>query len=49
MICDFEDIYMTEEDYKAEKAPYANVKLWEEKKLSMDRAIKRFENKSYLF
>lgn len=49
MIGDFDDIYMTEEEYKAEKAPYPNVKLWEEKKVSMDKAIKRFENKNILF
>jgi hypothetical protein len=49
MIGDFDDIYMTEEDYKAEKAPYANVELWEEKKVSMGKAIKRYENKNILF
>ena len=49
MIGDFDNIYMTEEDYKAEKAPYANVELWEEKKVSMDKAIKRYENKNILF
>ena len=49
IIGDFDDIYMTEADYKAEKAPYPNVELWEEKKISMDKAIKRFENKNILF
>lgn len=49
MIGDFDDIYMTEEDYKSEKAPYPNVELWEEKKLLMDKAIKSYENKNILF
>jgi hypothetical protein len=49
MIGDFEDIYMNEDDYKSEKAPYANVELWEEKKVSMTKAIKRYENKNILF
>jgi hypothetical protein len=49
MIGDFDDIYMSEEEYRAEKAPYSNVELWEEKKVSMDKAIKRYENKNVLF
>lgn len=32
VISDFEDIYMSDSEYKAEKAPYRNVELWEEKR-----------------
>lgn len=49
MIGDFEDVYMKEAEYKSEKAPYANVEYWEEKKLKMTKAIKKYENKNILF
>lgn len=49
LIGDFEEIYMTEAEYKAEKAPYANVQAWEEKKLRMARAIEQFKDTNILF
>lgn len=49
IISDFEDIYITEEEYKSEKSSYQNVELWEERKLLMDKAIKRYKNKNILF
>jgi len=49
MIGDFEEVYMTEAEYKAEKPPYANVEYWEEKKTKMTKAIKIYENKNILF
>ena len=49
MIGDFENIYMTAEEYRAEKAPYPNVELWLEKKSKMVEAIKRYEGYNILF
>lgn len=49
MIGDFEDIYMNEEDYKAEKSPYPNVTAWEEKKQRMDEGIEEYKNRNILF
>ena len=49
LISDFDDIYMTEAEYKAESAPYANVKVWEEKKIKMKEAIERWNPINILF
>ncbi|HRA72740.1 MAG TPA: hypothetical protein PLB11_07940 [Flavobacterium sp.] len=49
MIGDFEDLYMTSEEYRAEKSPYQNEELWLEKKLKMTEAIKRYEENNILF
>lgn len=39
MVADFSDVYLTEAEYKAEEAPYANVAHWQEKKRDMDAAL----------
>lgn len=39
MVGDFENIYITEEEYLAEKAPYANEAYWLEKKAAMKAAL----------
>lgn len=39
MVGDFEDIYLTEDEYLAEKAPYANEAYWLEKKAKMKEAL----------
>lgn len=49
MIGDFEDLYMTAEEYRAEKAPYPNGESWLEKKSKMAEAIKRHEENNILF
>jgi hypothetical protein len=49
MIGDFEDLYMTAEEYRAEKAPYPNVESWLEKKSKMTEAIKKYEVNNILF
>jgi hypothetical protein len=49
MIGDFEDLYMTAEEYRAEKAPYPNVESWLEKKSKMVEAIKKYEGNNILF
>jgi hypothetical protein len=46
---DFDDIYMREEEYRAEKAPYPNEQLWLERKAKMERAIKEHEMENVLF
>ena len=43
MIGDFEDLYMTGEEYRAEKAPYQNVEAWLDTKSKMTDAIKKYE------
>ena len=49
LISDFEDIYMTKEEYEAEEAPYANKQIWEEKKVIMAEKIKEYESVNILF
>ena len=49
LIGDFDDIYLTEEEYLSETPPYANVEYWQEKKQRMDKAIKEWENIHILF
>ena len=49
VISDFENIHLTESEFRAEKAPYANIEYWEEKKKKMDKAIKEYEKKNILF
>ncbi|MES2382639.1 MAG: hypothetical protein V4538_16440 [Bacteroidota bacterium] len=49
VISDFDDIYMSDDEYKAETAPYANVKIWEEKKAKMNEAIELWKPINILF
>lgn len=49
VIGDFEDIYMTNDEYIAKEAPYQNKELWEEKKIEMAEAITKFEDINILF
>jgi len=49
VIGNFEDIHMTDEDYKAEKSPYPNVEYWLENKSKMSEAIKKYEKCNILF
>jgi hypothetical protein len=49
LISDFENIYMTEFEYLAEKAPYENVQAWEEKKVRMKRVIDEWQPINILF
>lgn len=49
MISDFEEVYLTEAEYIAEKSPYANVEYWEEKKKRMTIAIDKFKEINILF
>ena len=49
LISDFENIYMTKEEYEAEEAPYINKQFWEEKKVIMAEKIKEYESVNILF
>lgn len=49
VISDFDDIYMSEDEYNADKAPYANIQIWEEKKLKMKNAIEKWKPINILF
>jgi hypothetical protein len=49
VISDFDDIYMSDAEYKAETAPYVNVKVWEEKKARMKAAIEQWQPINILF
>jgi hypothetical protein len=49
MIGDFEDIYLTEEEYFADKAPFTNESYWIKKKKQMTEAIKKYDNINVLF
>lgn len=49
VIGDFEDIYMTNEEYEATESPYGNVSYWLEKKAKMTDAIERYKEINILF
>lgn len=49
LISDFDDIYMSKEEYEAVEAPYNNKEHWEQKKIEMSNAIKRWEPINILF
>lgn len=49
VIGDFEDIYLSEEEYKAEKSPYPNEAYWIEKKNKMTESIRKYEDIHILF
>lgn len=49
VMCDFEDLYMTKEEYEAEKAPYPNIQAWIENKEKATRLIKEWKGKKVLF
>lgn len=49
VMSDFEDLYMSEDEYKAEKSPYPNEKLWLEKKDKVKRLLPEWKKKNILF
>ena len=49
VISDFDNIYMSEKEYLAETAPYANVEMWLENKEKMAEAIERWRPINILF
>ena len=49
MIGDFENIYMSGEEYRSEKSPWVNVKYFNEEKRKMDSAIERYKDINILF
>lgn len=49
IIANFEDIFITEEEYNAKEAPYACVECWHEYKEKMDKAIPKWDGINILF
>jgi hypothetical protein len=49
VVGDFENVYMKGEEYRAEKAPYANESYWLENKQQMDEALKKYADINILF
>lgn len=49
VIGDFEDIYLTYEDYIAKESPYGNKDYWLEQKSLMDKAIEKYKDVNILF
>ena len=49
VIGEFDNIYLTEKEYVASSAPYANVEDWEEEKAKMDEALEKHKNETILF
>ena len=49
LIGDFESIYLTEEEYLAEKCPWHNDEYWNNEKARMDIAISKYETRNILF
>lgn len=49
VISDFEDIYISKEDFEAIECPIPNIKYWLEKKIEMEQKIKEWEGINILF
>lgn len=49
LVCDFEDVYITKEEYEATECPIPNKDYWIQKKQKMDEAVKKYENIKILF
>lgn len=49
VIADFEDICLSEDEYKSKESPWVNESFWIEQKALMDKAIKKYENINILF
>lgn len=49
LISDFDNIYLSQDEYSALTAPYANVKLWEEKKARMKAELQQWKDLNILF
>lgn len=49
VLSDFEDVYITKEEYEATECPIPNKEYWLEKKAKMDKAIEDYKNVNILF
>lgn len=49
VIGNFENIYITNQEYMAKESPYGNVEYWLKNKKEMDKAIERYEGIGILF
>ena len=49
MIADFENIYITKEQFEATECPVANHKYWMERKNKMQNVLPKYDNKNILF
>ena len=49
VVKDFEDVYITIEEYNSKESPYPNKEVWLEDKDKIDLALVRYENINILF
>lgn len=49
LIANFEDIYMTDEEYKMENAPYSNTEFFIKRKNELKNAIEKYSDINILF
>ena len=49
VIAEFENIYLSEDEYKASECPMRNKEYWLEKKSEMDRALENYKDVNILF
>lgn len=49
VIADFEDVYMSKEDFEATESTYPNEAYWLENKTKMSNALKRYKDINILF
>ena len=49
VIANFDDIFISKDEYEAIEAPYANKEVWAERKADMKEAIERWSNINVLF
>jgi hypothetical protein len=49
VIGDFEDIYLTYDEYISEECPYNNQSYWLEQKQMMDQAVEQYQGINILF
>ncbi|QNS40206.1 hypothetical protein H0S70_07275 [Chryseobacterium manosquense] len=49
LIADFEDVYISKEEFEAAECPISNREYWIEKKNKMQNVLPKYDNKNILF
>lgn len=49
VLTEFEGVYMTEQEYKMQDAPYANVEIFQERKQEAKEALEKHKGEKILF
>jgi len=49
VVANFENIYITEQEYKAEQSPYSNDQYWLENKAKLEKVLSNYNDVNILF